>query len=39
MEENWVYGDDLKAHEIDHDSAIQGFKPAIIKIMSMSGKL
>ncbi|EHW0692069.1 type VI secretion system membrane subunit TssM [Vibrio parahaemolyticus] len=24
MEENWVYGDDLKAHEIDHDSAIQG---------------
>ncbi|EOX4943501.1 type VI secretion system membrane subunit TssM [Vibrio alginolyticus] len=24
MEENWVYGDDLKAHEIDQDSAIQG---------------
>ncbi len=24
MEENWVYGDDLKAHEIDHKSAIQG---------------
>ncbi|EPP2133360.1 type VI secretion system membrane subunit TssM [Vibrio alginolyticus] len=24
MEENWVYGDDLKAHEIDQDIAIQG---------------
>ncbi|HHF3022594.1 TPA: type VI secretion system membrane subunit TssM [Vibrio diabolicus] len=24
MEENWVYGDDLKVHEIDQDSAIQG---------------
>lgn len=24
MEESWVYGDDLKAHEIDQDSAIQG---------------
>ncbi|EKO3847077.1 type VI secretion system membrane subunit TssM [Vibrio harveyi] len=24
MEENWVYGDDLKAHEIDQASAIQG---------------
>ncbi|ELB2907406.1 type VI secretion system membrane subunit TssM [Vibrio alginolyticus] len=24
MEENWVYGDDLKAHEIDQDCAIQG---------------
>ncbi|EPM6961023.1 type VI secretion system membrane subunit TssM [Vibrio alginolyticus] len=24
MEENWVYGDDIKAHEIDQDSAIQG---------------
>ncbi len=24
MEENWVYGDDLKAHEIDHASAIRG---------------
>lgn len=24
MEENWVYGDDLKAHEIDQNSAIQG---------------
>ncbi|WP_447077253.1 type VI secretion system membrane subunit TssM [Vibrio alginolyticus] len=24
MEENWVYGDDLKAYEIDQDSAIQG---------------
>ncbi len=24
MEENWVYGDDLKGHEIDQDSAIQG---------------
>ncbi|PAW07957.1 type VI secretion system membrane subunit TssM [Vibrio sp. V1B] len=24
MEENWVYGDDLQAHEIDHASAIEG---------------
>lgn len=24
MEENWVYGDDLKAHEIDQKSAVEG---------------